>query len=56
MGQTKVIDKNEAVIGDIGKNDPTDTVTQEKLKGLLRSGGFNFNQKERAALKDILNP
>lgn len=41
--------------GDVKNNDPTSEVTQEKLKGLLRSGGFNFNSKERAALDAILN-
>lgn len=43
------------VFGDIKKNDPGSDVTQEKLKGLLRSGGFHFNNKERAALDAILN-
>ena len=44
---TKVIDKEEVVIGDIGKNDPTDGITQEKLKGILRTGAFGFSDKER---------
>lgn len=39
---------------DIGINDPKDEVTQEKLKGLLTTGGFNFSDKERKALSSIL--
>lgn len=41
--------------GDIKANNPTSEVTQEKLKGLLRTGAFQFNDKERAALDAILN-
>ncbi|OUR98494.1 hypothetical protein A9Q84_03530 [Halobacteriovorax marinus] len=39
---------------DIAKNDPTNTNTQEKLRGLLSAGGFGWNDKERAALQEIL--
>ncbi|WP_290734677.1 hypothetical protein [Halobacteriovorax sp. JY17] len=39
---------------DVDKNDPKDTNVQEKLKGLLGSGGFGWNEKERAALSEIL--
>jgi hypothetical protein len=39
---------------DVQKNDPKDTNVQEKLKGLLGSGGFGWNDKERAALSEIL--
>lgn len=40
--------------GDIKSNNPTSEETREKLKGLLKTGAFNFSEKERAALKDIL--
>ena len=53
---TKVIDKEDVVIGDIGKNDPKSIETQEKLKALLRTGSFAFSDKERQALSDILKP
>lgn len=39
---------------DVGFNSPSDPATTEKLKSLLTSGGFNFNEKERAALTKIL--
>ena len=34
--------------------DPTDPMTHQKLSGLLKSGGFNFNPKEREVLSKIL--
>lgn len=40
--------------GDIKKNDPKSESTQAKLKGLLRAGGFNFSEKERSVLSEIL--
>lgn len=40
--------------GDIKDNDPKSEATQEKLKKILSTGAFNFNPKERDALKDIL--
>lgn len=40
---------------DVENNDPNAEVTRGKLKDLLRSGGFNFNPKERKALSQILN-
>lgn len=39
---------------DVQKNDPKDTNVQEKLKGLLDTNGFGWNEKERAALSEIL--
>jgi hypothetical protein len=39
---------------DVKLNDPTDPNTRKKLKGLLTTGGFGWNEKERAALADIL--
>jgi len=41
--------------GDIGKNDPAHTMTQDKLKDILKTGAFSFNEKERKALSEILN-
>lgn len=46
--------KNIMLQSDIAANDPTDTNTQEKLRGLLSAGGFGWNDKERAALSEIL--
>ena len=49
------ISKKETLAhGDIGENNPNSDVTREKLKGLLKSGGFDFNDKERKALAQIL--
>lgn len=45
----------EGGFGDIKTNSPDSEETQGKLKDLLRSGGFDFNPKERAALNAILN-
>lgn len=42
------------VIGDIGKNDPSSEETQEKLKAILKTGAFEFNERERGALQEIL--
>lgn len=39
---------------DIGVNDPNNELTHAKLKGLLKTGGFDFNEKERKALSQIL--
>jgi hypothetical protein len=50
----KSIDDKDVVIGDIGKNDPKEEITKEKLKGLIKSGGFSFSDKEREALGEIL--
>jgi DNA-directed RNA polymerase specialized sigma subunit len=41
--------------GDIKKNDPNSEVTQEKLRTILKRGGFEFNPKERKALQAILS-
>lgn len=40
---------------DISPNDPNDPNTVEKLRGLLSTGGFNFNEKERKALSKIID-
>lgn len=42
------------VIGDVGKNDPRSEETQEKLKAILKTGAFEFNERERGALQEIL--
>jgi len=41
--------------GDIKNNDPNSETTQEKLKAILKTGAFDFNSKERSALKTILS-
>lgn len=41
--------------GDIGKNDPKSEVTREKLRAILKTGGFSFSDSERTALNKILN-
>lgn len=44
----------KAIEGDIKSNDPNSEETKEKLRGLLMSGTFAFNDKERDALNEIL--
>lgn len=39
---------------DVGKNDPNDLATHGKLKDVLKSGAFSFNDKERQTLNQIL--
>ena len=51
----EITSKESAVIGDVAHNDPNSEITREKLRGILKSGGFDFNPKERSALADILN-
>lgn len=46
--------KVEKGAGDIKNNDPKSEVTQEKLKNILRTGAFSFNENERQALSKIL--
>ncbi|MBD65469.1 MAG: hypothetical protein CME62_09700 [Halobacteriovoraceae bacterium] len=45
---------SEENFGDIQGNNPESEVTQEKLKDLLKSGGFHFNDRERKVLGEIL--
>ena len=40
--------------GDIGSNDPNSELTQSKLKDLLKTGSFQFSERERKALSQIL--
>ncbi len=49
-----VTNSDEENFGDIGKNIPDSAVTQERLKSILKNGGFQFNEKERQALSTIL--
>jgi len=49
-----VSNSDEENFGDIHKNSPDSEVTQEKLKSILKGGGFNFNDRERKALSEIL--
>lgn len=46
--------EDEPVIGDVKKNDPNDPNTKEKLKSALSMGAFDFGEKERAVLSQIL--
>ena len=41
-------------MGDIKSNNPNSEETKDKIKGLLVTGSFNFNEKEKAALQEIL--
>ncbi len=41
-------------IGDIKTNDPNSQITQDKLKDILKTGAFQFNEKERKTLAKIL--
>lgn len=49
-----VSNSEEKDFGDIGKNDPNDQLTHDKLKEVLKSGAFSFNDRERATLAKIL--
>jgi hypothetical protein len=49
-----VSSSDEEQFGDVHTNNPNSVVTQEKLKGILKMGGFAFNDKERQALSKIL--
>lgn len=40
--------------GDVGRNDPRDSMTTEKLKSMLNSNVVNFNGKEKEILNKIL--
>ncbi len=42
------------VRGDLKSNDPTDSLTTEKLKGMLHSNVVNFSGKEKEILSKIL--
>lgn len=39
---------------DVKNNNPNSEETREKLKALLKTGAFHFNDKERGALSEIL--
>ena len=54
IGKKGIVSSEDDDFGDVGKNDPKAEVTQEKLKSILASGGFAFNDKERQALSKIL--
>ena len=42
------------VKSDVAKNEPQSEETRSKLKHILQSGGFQFNEKEKQALSQIL--
>ena len=50
----KRLEPGDDKFADIGKNDPTKEDTRIKLMGLMKSGGFEFSDKERSALSEIL--
>lgn len=50
----KRLEKGDEKFADISDNDPNKEETRAKLHGLLKSGGFQFSDKERAALSEIL--
>ena len=43
------------VASDVGKNDPQDDTTRDKLMGVLNQAAFVFNPKEKEVLDSILN-
>jgi hypothetical protein len=49
-----VKNSSEEDFGDIKSNDPSSQVTHNKLKEILKTGAFDFNDKERKALSQIL--
>lgn len=49
-----VTNSSQGAFGDLAANDPSAPETQEKLKGLLKTGAFNFSERERHALAKIL--
>jgi hypothetical protein len=50
----KGLKEGEPEFGDIKSNDPNSVATHEKLKGILKSGAFQFSDKERSTLAKIL--
>tara|TARA_Y100000385_G_scaffold204765_1_gene212132 strand:- start:378 stop:683 length:306 start_codon:yes stop_codon:yes gene_type:complete len=50
----KRLEKGDENFADIASNDPNKEETRAKLMGLMKSGGFQFSDKERAALSEIL--
>jgi hypothetical protein len=46
--------QGEPIPSDVKPNDPNDPETRGKLKELLRTGGFKWSEKEKAALSHIL--
>lgn len=41
-------------VATVGENAPDSEVTQDKLREILKTGAFDFNQKERKVLANIL--
>lgn len=52
--QMKNKNEDQTLKSDVGRNDPTDTNVQEKLRDILKTGAFSFSQKEKDALSQIL--
>lgn len=53
--ESKSLKDSHLLLSDVKLNDPNDSNTQEKLKMVLSTGGFNFNPKERENLERILS-
>lgn len=49
-----VKNSDEEGFGDVGLNNPDSQLTHDKLKQVLKTGAFKFNDKERATLAKIL--
>lgn len=50
-----VKNSEEADFGDVKSNNPNAAETREKLKEILKTNAFSFNDGERRALADILD-
>jgi hypothetical protein len=50
----KAKEEADVAASDIKDNNTASAVTQEKLKNVLSTGGFNFSDKERQVLGNIL--
>jgi hypothetical protein len=50
----KVEEEVKEIMGDVKKNDPKDPATAQKLKEVLGTGSFGFNEKEKEVLGKIL--
>lgn len=48
------VEQQSEVKSDVALNRPDDPATTNKLKHVLASGSFNFSEKEKEALKNIL--
>lgn len=49
-----VKNSQEEGFGDAGRDKPDNKFTQDKLKNILKTGSFQFSERERATLSKIL--